>query len=136
MNEYQLAFQIARKFHAGQMYGKESYMYHLSQVANSLSDENDDRLPIIGILHDILEDTDCTATLLLNLFDKDIVEAVQALTKRSLESYEDYIDKVRGNPLALTVKLHDTLCNLTESTKRRDNKRILKYSKQLQLLVE
>ena len=97
--------------------------------------ERDDRLPVIGLLHDILEDTAMTEAVLRSLFDKDIVNAVVALTKVADEPYEAYIERVRGNALALKVKMHDSLCNLKESMVRGDKKRILKYSKQLQLLA-
>lgn len=136
MQDLELASTIAAKFHAGQRYGKHDYMYHLNAVAKSLAQENDDRLPIVGVLHDILEDTECTADLLRQLFDKDVVDAVVAITKTCGESYDAYMAKVKANNLARVTKMHDTLCNLTESTLRRDTKRIIKYSKQLQLLAE
>ena len=136
MHESELAKIIAGKYHRGQLYGKEPYMYHLEMVASSLKKENDDRLPAIGYLHDILEDTDCKESLLRELFEDNIVSAVVALTKVEGEPYEFYIDRVKANPLALVVKMHDTLCNLSESLQRRDMKRVRKYSKQMGILSE
>lgn len=137
MTDFLLARAVALKFHQGQMYGKEPYMYHLDMVADRCKKENDDRLAVIAILHDILEDTPCTLGTLYALFDKDIVNAVGALSKLIPgEPYEVYIQVVRGNPLALKVKMYDSLCNLEESMLRGDKKRILKYSKQIQLLAE
>lgn len=138
MTDFDLAKAIATKFHKGQMYGKQPYMYHLEMVAESLMKEPDDRLPIIGILHDIIEDTTCDGDILNSLFEDNVVDAVVALTKGWVwnESYEDYIIRVRKNPLALIVKMHDTLCNLEESLVRRDMKRVIKYSAQMKLLAE
>jgi (p)ppGpp synthase/HD superfamily hydrolase len=136
MNDFELARTIALKFHAGQMYGKEPYIYHLDLVANSLKTEPDDRLPVIGILHDILEDTNCPESLLRQLFEDNVINAVVALSKIDGEPYESYIDRVKANPLALKAKMHDTLCNMTESLKRGDMKRVRKYSKQMNILAE
>ena len=136
LEDIKLAESLAYKFNAGQRYGKEPYTKHLEAVATSVMEaERDDRLPVIGLLHDILEDTAMTEAVLRSLFDKDIVNAVVALTKVADEPYEAYIERVRGNALALKVKMHDSLCNLKESMVRGDKKRILKYSKQLQLLA-
>lgn len=131
-----LAKTIAMKFHAGQMYGEYPYWHHLLQVAESVKVENDDRLKAIAWLHDILEDTKCTKEILYALFEDNIVDAVIAISKVEGESKEDYIAKVKKNSLALTVKMHDTLCNLKESLIRRDMKRVKKYSNQLILLTE
>lgn len=136
MKDLELARALAQKFHAGQMYGREPYMYHLEMVTASCGRENDDRLQVIAMLHDIIEDTDVTYDMLLMMFGKDIANAVKALTKDSGDPYAMYIDRVKENELARIVKMHDTLCNLEESMVRRDTKRIMKYSKQLQLLAE
>jgi (p)ppGpp synthase/HD superfamily hydrolase len=135
LSEAVLAAGIAEKFHAGQLYGKEPYIYHLRAVVQSLETEYDERLVIIGWLHDIIEDTDCTEELLRALFDKDIVDAVLALSKRKGEPYEDYIARVKANPLALKVKMHDSKCNMEESLKRGDMKRVRKYANQILLLA-
>lgn len=135
MNDDKLAAGIAERFHAGQKYGDDPYTVHLQAVADSVSSQPDERLVAIAWLHDILEDTSCTKELLLQLFEDNIVKAVVALSKVMGESYEDYIARVKLNSLATTVKIHDTLCNLTESVARNDKKRIVKYSNQLLLLV-
>lgn len=136
MNNFELAKTIAAKYHKGQMYGKRDYMYHLEMVAASLMGEFDERLSIIGILHDILEDTTCPQSLLFELFEDNVVNAVVALSKVDGESYDDYIVRVQSNPLALKVKMHDTKCNLEESLMRADMKRVRKYAKQMLLLAE
>ena len=65
-----------------------------------------------------------------------VVSALVAISKVEGESYEDYIKKVRSNPDATFVKKHDTLCNLTQSLREGNSKRIKKYAKQLLLLEE
>ena len=136
MTDYELALTIATKFHSGQKYGKEPYTVHLLAVADSVSCHSDDRLPIVAVLHDLLEDTDCHVSVLYGLFEDNVVKAVEAISKQEGESYEDYITRVKNNPLAKVVKMHDTKCNLSESLKRLDMKRVMKYSKQMNLLAE
>lgn len=63
-----------------------------------------------------------------NLFGKDIGNAVDALTHKSDVSREDYILRVKANPIARAVKLADAYCNMSESLTRGDMKRIAKYS--------
>lgn len=134
------AHLLAKKYHEGQLYGDVPYLDHLYAVAESAAENYhkcaEDQIFAIGLLHDILEDTACTREELLEIFGIDITRAVIALSKFKGETYTDYILKVRENAWALHVKTHDTLCNLTESVKQGDKRRILKYSRQLILLTE
>lgn len=134
MSDHAIAWALANRFHAGQKYGNEDYTYHLKAVQCSVGAVYfDERLQDVAILHDILEDTDCPASVLTALFEDNVVDAIHALTKGREEPRSDYIAKVKANPLALIVKRHDALCNLTESLKRGDQKRVRKYS---QLLID
>ena len=137
-NMLQRAYQFAQIYHAGQMYGDKEYMYHLKEVAYSLSRmlHNGDEYLIVAYLHDILEDTACTEATLRENFSYEIVDAVVAMTKVEGENYLTYIKKVSLNKIAHTVKIHDTLANLTESVKSQDWRRIDKYANQLGLLAQ
>ncbi len=69
----------------------------------------------VGILHDIVEDTDITFEGLRAMgVEDDVVDAVDLLTHREEDSYEDYIEKIvlSGNETAIQVKLHDLHHNL------------------------
>ena len=68
-----------------------------------------------GILHDIIEDTDLTLeSLRAKGVDEEVVAAVDLLTHRDEDSYEDYIRKIAtsGNETAIQVKLNDLHHNL------------------------
>jgi (p)ppGpp synthase/HD superfamily hydrolase len=135
MNKYKMmndAYKMASNYHANQFYGSHSYMYHLEMVANSVGD-NPEHI-VVAWLHDIWEDTDCSVEEVMALFSYKIVQAISDLTKMKGEKYSEYITKVKSNPIALHVKIHDTLCNLTESVKTQQWGRVRKYSKQLELL--
>lgn len=134
-----IATRLVNEHHNDQMYGEVPYWYHLADVAYSVfySVGNDDELLTIAWLHDIIEDTKATAQTLWEAgLTRRVIDAVICLTKVEGESYDDYIKKVRSNPDALLVKKHDTLCNLTQSVKEGNSKRIKKYAKQLLLLEE
>lgn len=135
MDKYKMmdaAYDIAFMHHKGQRYGKHNYMYHLDKVAMSVG-ENPNHIAV-AYLHDILEDTACTLGELYQVFTEEAVKAVEAITKMQGETYPEYITKVKANPIALHVKIHDTLCNLTESVKTQQWDRVRKYSEQIEFL--
>lgn len=133
------AFSLAIHYHKGQSYGKYDYSYHLSAVAGKVDElhgEGDGTIHATAWLHDILEDTDCEYETIGHACGWKVADAVVSVTKIKGESYKDYIKRVRENDLGLKVKIADTLCNLEESIKINDMKRVKKYSKQIQLLCE
>ena len=150
-----VAAELAVKYHEGQEYGDSGlpYFYHLkcvddlviigytpkdltpSQPYSSHPGSEIDKLRAIALLHDILEDTDATTTDLSEAgICDDVLLAVVAITKFEGESYEGYINAVLENPLALKVKIADTATNLAHSVLDGNQKRIAKYSRQLNLL--
>ncbi len=63
---------------------------------------------IVAVLHDVLEDSDTTRADLERLgFAAPILEALEALTHRDEQSYEEYIAAIKQVPLARRVKLAD-----------------------------
>ena len=97
---------------------------------------------IVGLLHDIIEDTYHTKETLTELgYPKEIVDAVVAITKIKKPIYEDYdiyINRVIDNPIALKVKIADMTHNMdmTRLTKitEADIKRQAKYEKWIDVL--
>ena len=89
---------------------------------------------IVGVLHDVIEDTDLRlADLSAEGFSEEIIAAVRALSKVDNEEYDHYIDRVGKNELAIRVKLNDLTDNmdlrrLTELTDD-DIDRMRKYLK-------
>ena len=77
----------------------------------------------VGLLHDIIEDTDTT----LDELPEDIRIDISTLTRRSDETYFKYINRIKnyGSNRAITVKLYDIKDHLeqketlTESLKKR-----------------
>lgn len=103
---------LAIKMHEGQVdkLGKP-YIDHLFRVGfrgKSVSEMK------VGILHDIIEDTDMTLSELkrTGLLSDEELDAIDHLTRKEGETYFDYINRVSKNELATKVKLNDLRDNL------------------------
>lgn len=64
---------------------------------------------IVGIAHDLLEDTECSHEELEQAIGKNLMSSVIILTKSDDITYEDYITEVKlsNDPLAILVKKAD-----------------------------
>ena len=114
------------------------YVGHIMRVmhAGRTYDEK-----IVGVLHDLVEDTDWTFDRLLEEgFPTHIVEALRCVTKiNDDESYEHFIERVKTNPLAIAVKINDLTDNmdirrLSDLTEK-DVQRLRKYLQAYRSLV-
>ncbi len=78
-----------------------------------------------AVLHDVVEDTEITLDNLRDAgYQPEIVDAIDALTHYSHDSYEQYIESVARNPVARRVKivdLEDNLANNRRSPLARGN---------------
>jgi len=65
------------------------------------------------VLHDAVEDSDLTIEQLVSQgFPATVTDSIAAITKIEGESYEEYLERVMSNPLALQVKVADMTHNL------------------------
>jgi len=106
------AVALAARVHATQRdKAGEPYILHPLRVMFRLADET---AQMVGVLHDVLEDDEhLTADdLRADGYDEAVVAALEALTKRDAERYEDFIGRVALNPLARRVKLADLEDNM------------------------
>ena len=137
-NDLMKAFKVAIKAHHGVMdKSREPYILHPITVANSIGMPDGD-LKVIALLHDVVEDSDVTLQDLEDEgFNENVVEAVDALTRRIEESYFQYIDRVKKNPFAVVVKKADLKHNMSRNRnfKISDNLR-KKYEKAEAILSE
>ena len=106
------AIEIALKAHEGQTdKAGMPYIGHVMRVmqAGRTIDEK-----IVGVLHDIVEDTPWTfEALLAEGFPAHIVDALRCVTKlHDDEPYEAFIERVKSNPLAVAVKINDLTDNM------------------------
>jgi hypothetical protein len=95
---------------------------------------------ITAVLRDLIEDTDWTIERLAREgFHREILDAVDCLTKREGEGYEAFIQRVQLNPLAVKVKIADLEDNMDGSRLKEvtedDEKRLVNYRNALQELT-
>lgn len=100
------AILLAAKAHDGQTdKGGNPYILHPIRLA---SKANTTEESIIAVLHDVVEDSNVTLFDLKNEgFSSNVIEALDCLTRRADESYEQFIKRIKLNPLASKVKLLD-----------------------------
>jgi len=68
---------------------------------------------VVGVLHDVIEDTENTLDGLREQgFSEEVIEALDHLTKRAGEAYHDFISRVQTSPSACRVKLADLEDNM------------------------
>lgn len=96
---------------------------------------------IVAVLHDVVEDSDWTlAQLAAEGFPDDVVAALDCLTRRAEESYDEFIDRVLTNPLATCVKQYDLEDNMTLTRMTvlsdRDMERLQRYHRAHQRVIQ
>lgn len=69
---------------------------------------------IVGILHDVIEKNSQWSLSRLEDegFKSKIIEAVDAMTRRVGESYEDFVSRAADNPISRSVKIADLKDNI------------------------
>lgn len=132
-----IALAISKKAHAGQVdKAGVDYIQHPLYVASQVETEQE---KAVALLHDVLEDSDITAADLLAYgLSNEVVTAVQTLTKKKGQSYQDYLEKVKSNNLARVVKLadlkHNSDLSRLKSVSDTDRERVEKYKKAIYYL--
>jgi (p)ppGpp synthase/HD superfamily hydrolase len=138
MSTLERAIIIAAEGHAGvKDKGGAPYILHPLRMMLSLSSA-DER--IVAVLHDVCED--CPGWTLERLraegFPERIVAALDSVTKREGENYEDFARRAAANKIGRHVKLADLadncdLSRIAEPTEA-DYQRIEKYRRAIKLI--
>jgi (p)ppGpp synthase/HD superfamily hydrolase len=110
------AIALAARLHRGARYPSpeaEPYVFHALRVMLQFADPVDQTA---AVLHDVVEDTEITLDNLRDAaYRPEVVDAIDALTHHSHDSYEQYIDSVAHNPVARRVKIVDLEENLANN---------------------
>ena len=139
MSTLERAIEIATEAHKGQ-YDKagNDYIGHPLRVMEMGTTENE---KIVGVLHDVVEDTDWTfEALAAEGFSEEVIAALRCVTKLSEnENYDDFIERVKKNSLAVAVKINDLSDNMDirrlPYLSDKDIKRLKKYLKAYKRLI-
>lgn len=124
------AMLIAQESHKKQVdKNGQPYIGHVFRVMN-MGKTLDEK--ICGVLHDIVEDTEWTFEKLeTEGFPEHIINALKYLTKNESETYEEFINRVITNNIAVNVKINDLTDNLDvkryKELNEKDIERIKKY---------
>ena len=127
------AIEIAAKAHSEQVdKGGKPYILHPLRVLLNFCESESESVKISAVLHDVVEDTDITLDdLRAEGFSEEVIAALDCLTKRANENYEDFISRVLTNPIACKVKNGDLADNMDltriPNPSDKDRERIEKY---------
>jgi (p)ppGpp synthase/HD superfamily hydrolase len=105
------AILLAVQAHRGQVDKVgQPYALHVLRVMFRLESEQE---RVVAVLHDVIEDTGYTPGDLRKLgYPEEVLAALDCLTRRSTETYEQFIERAAANPLARRVKLADLEDNM------------------------
>ena len=135
MNEFEFktlefkTYSIIDKYFKGSTdKGGNNYLLHLYSVAEAVQKEANRKVAdpksslavfynkayIVALLHDILEDTECTENELHEIgCDDEIINAIKSVTRRKDEQYYfDFILRANKNDIGRLVKIYDLENNM------------------------
>ena len=109
-SDLECAIQTAMHAHRGQVdKGGAPYILHPLRVMLACKTELQ---KTVAVLHDVVEDSAIPIAMIVENFGYEVGKAVDALTRRDGESYEEFIQRCRDNDIAREVKLADLADNM------------------------
>ena len=137
MSTLEHAIALAAKAHEGQKdKAGEPYILHPLRMMLKLNTREE---RIAAVLHDIVEDCGWSLDRIrAEGFSERVIGAVEAVTKRPGEDYDDFVMRAAAHPIGRSVKLADLEDNSDQSRiknpTQRDVDRIEKYRRAITLL--
>jgi len=137
------AILMAVEAHRGQK-DKAGAAYILHPLRVMLYMETETEM-MVAVLHDVIEDTKETKKVTIEYlkeagYSEEVLQAIDCLTRRDGEEYDQFILRVKPNLLARKVKIADLEDNINleriADTKEDDFKRAAKYRRALAELME
>ena len=124
------AYDYAALMHEGQFrQSGEPYIIHPLNVAYILADMHADKNTVCaGLLHDTLEDTSATKEDIIELFNKDIANLVDGVTKISKMNFSSKIEQNLANTRKIITSItEDVRIIIIKLADRLHNMRTIKY---------
>lgn len=120
--------------------GGNPYLQHLYYVASKLDTEEE---RTVGLLHDIIEDTQINESDLREVgFNDTIINAILLVTKQADETYSQFIDRIlnSNNMIAIKVKKADMennmdLSRISNPTVKDYHRKEKKYAPQYKKII-
>ena len=128
---------IAAEAHAGQV-DKAGAPYVLHPLRMMLRLSTSDEM-IAAVLHDVVEDCGLSLEMLrADGFSEQVLEAIDSVTRRAEESYEEFVLRAASNSIGRRVKLADLRDNSDLSRIKhptaRDYARVEKYRRAIETI--
>jgi len=137
------AIRLAAKVHKGQVDRfNKPYVLHVMRVMMRGHDKEEQ---VLGAIHDVLERSMLTVEDLARKdFPPRILKALEHISRVPEEDYDQYIDRVMLDPLAIRVKLHDLadkmdllhVDTLSHADLKRYNKQLAAYHRMKKVVEE
>ena len=131
MSLLERAIALAVEKHAGQTDRVGApYILHPLRVMFRVEGDLD---RTVAILHDVVEDTDVTFDDLRAMgFSEAVIAALDGVTRRDDETYEEFVERSAANPVSMRVKLADLednmdLRRLVQPLREKDLERLNRY---------
>ena len=137
MSDLDRAITLATRAHAGQTdKGDQPYILHPLRVMLQVSEPHE---RMTAVLHDVVEDTEVSLEDLSEQgFPLEVIEAIDALTKRDGETRLQAAKRAAANPIARMVKIADVSDNLDtrrlKEVTSEDERRLKEYREVLSYL--
>ncbi len=111
MSTLEKAIALAMEAHRGQVdRARAPYILHPLRVMFSLQGEMEQ---VVGVLHDVVEDSEVTFDELRRLgFSEAVITALDGVTRRADETYEEFVERSAAHPVSRRVKLADLADNM------------------------
>lgn len=127
MIKFEKAVEIASRYHNGQkdLDGNPVLLHPLSVALMG----NNETERIVGVLHDVVEDTDCTFADLEKLsVSKNVINTLKLLTHTKAQTYDEYLSQIitSNNITALKVKINDLRHNISRNNEDTEQKKRIK----------
>jgi (p)ppGpp synthase/HD superfamily hydrolase len=111
MSTLENAIALAVKAHQGQVdkYGKP-YILHPLRVMFRMETELEQ---MVGVLHDVVEDSEVTFADLQQMgYSDEVITALDGVTRREDETYDEFVTRSLAHPISRRVKLADLEDNM------------------------
>ena len=120
--------------------GGHPYILHCLHVMNEVRHLGTD-YAIVGVLHDLIEDTEWTFKMLVfEGFSPEVITALVHMTHESSVSYDEYIQTISNNDIAIACKRadlkHNSDITRMKGLRKKDFDRLAKYHRAYEYLKE
>lgn len=132
------AIALAVRVHQDQVdRAGQPYILHPLRVMLRLTGELEQ---MVGILHDVVEDSDLTFDDLRQMgYREEVITALDGVTRRDGETYEEFVARSQAHPVSRRVKLADLednmdLRRIAGEISHKDVERLRRYQRAWQQL--